>query len=101
MLSDSAKNNNKKILIYVYSDYCGYCKKQISGMNDSSKLKEYFNDNIILFKVNRAFISEDNPYYTSFVPAMFVVDDKGELVTEFYGLSSPYEMLEILKIVED
>ncbi len=47
-----ASASNKKILIDVYTDWCGWCKKMESDTYSDEDIKSYLRENYILVKLN-------------------------------------------------
>ena len=49
---DLAKKSGKKVLVDVYTDWCGWCKKMDSSTYSDAKVKEYLKKNFIIVKLN-------------------------------------------------
>ncbi|MDP1678182.1 MAG: DUF255 domain-containing protein [Bacteroidota bacterium] len=47
-----AKKSGKKILVDVYTDWCGWCKKMDAGTYPDKKVSEYLAKNYIIIKLN-------------------------------------------------
>jgi thioredoxin-related protein len=48
----SAKEQDKKIIVDVYTDWCGWCKKMDREAYSNSDIKEIIEDNFIFVKLN-------------------------------------------------
>ncbi|MEO8166786.1 MAG: DUF255 domain-containing protein [bacterium] len=47
-----AKRSNKKILVDVYTDWCGWCKKMDAQTYENAKVAKYLSDRYVLVKLN-------------------------------------------------
>ncbi len=47
-----AKSENKRVVIDVYTDWCGWCKKMDSEAYSNSDVKKIIEDNFIFVKLN-------------------------------------------------
>ena len=47
-----AKINHKKILVDVYTDWCGWCKRMDEEVYSDPRVKEYLEKNFVLIKMN-------------------------------------------------
>lgn len=48
----TAKEQDKKIIVDVYTDWCGWCKKMDRDAYSNSEIKEIIEDNFIFVKLN-------------------------------------------------
>ncbi len=53
-----AKSQNKKIIVDVYTDWCGWCKKMDSDVYDNSKVKKLMNKSFVLVKLDAESLKE-------------------------------------------
>ena len=49
---ENAKSTHKKILVDVFTDWCGWCKKMDSEVYADPKVKEYLAKNFVIVKMN-------------------------------------------------
>jgi thioredoxin-related protein len=49
---ENAKASHKKILVDVYTDWCGWCKKMDKEVYSDSRVKEYLAKNFVTVKMN-------------------------------------------------
>ena len=49
---EHAKSSHKKILVDVYTDWCGWCKKMDKEVYADPKVKEYLSKNFVIVKMN-------------------------------------------------
>lgn len=47
-----AKTENKKVIVDVYTDWCGWCKKMDAEAYSNSEVKKMIEDNFIFVKLN-------------------------------------------------
>ncbi|MGA7160562.1 MAG: DUF255 domain-containing protein [Bacteroidota bacterium] len=47
-----AKNRHKKVLVDVYTDWCGWCKKMDSEVYADSAVRDYLSKNFVIVKMN-------------------------------------------------
>jgi thioredoxin-related protein len=48
----TAKKNNKKVLIDVYTDWCGWCKKMDKDTYTEDRVSDYLGENYVVIKLN-------------------------------------------------
>jgi thioredoxin-related protein len=47
-----AKEQDKKIILDIYTDWCGWCKKMDADVYGKSDIKDMVDDNFIFYKLN-------------------------------------------------
>jgi len=47
-----AKNENKRVIVDVYTDWCGWCKKMDGEAYSNSDIKKIIEENFVLVKLN-------------------------------------------------
>lgn len=48
----TAKKENKRVIVDVYTDWCGWCKKMDADVYAKKKIKELVEDNFVFVKLN-------------------------------------------------
>jgi thioredoxin-related protein len=48
----SAKEQDKKVIVDVYTDWCGWCKKMDADVYTKQDIKDLVDDNFIFYKLN-------------------------------------------------
>ena len=49
---EHAKSNHKKVLVDVYTEWCGWCKKMDQNVYTDQSVKEYLSKNFVVIKMN-------------------------------------------------
>ena len=92
-----AASENKRVVVDVYTDWCGWCKKMDAEAYSNSEVKELLKDNFVLVKLNaegknkltyngKQYTEEELSYYFdvfSFPTTIFLEPD-GKLITFSY-----------------
>lgn len=92
-----AAAENKRVVVDVYTDWCGWCKKMDAEAYSNSEVKKLLEDNFILVKLNaegknkltyngKQYTEEELSYYFevfSFPTTIFLEPD-GKLITFSY-----------------
>lgn len=95
-----AKSENKRVIVDVYTDWCGWCKKMDKDTYGNSDIKEIVEENFIFVKLNaegpgkltyngREYTEEQLSFYFnifSFPTTVFLEPD-GTLIEFKYGTS--------------
>jgi thioredoxin-related protein len=93
----TAKNENKKVIVDVYTDWCGWCRKMDKEAYSNSEIKKIIKDNFVVVKLD-AEGSGKNKYngksYTdaalaeyfqvSGYPTTVFLDSKGKVIEFVY-----------------
>ena len=104
----------KKSLVYVYTDWCGWCKKMESQTFYNSKVVNYLNERFISIKMN----AESNSRHTfndkslsereiarefsiTGYPAVIFFDEKNEPITVLPGYVDADNFMHILEYISD
>jgi thioredoxin-related protein len=107
---DQAPKTNKKIILDVYTDWCGWCKRMDRDTYADSTVAAYMQEHYIASKMNpeksgtltydgREFSQQEfgQALGISGYPATAVFNEKGELLTVIPGYIKAAEFLRILK----
>jgi len=91
-----AKNQNKKIFVDFYADWCYWCNKMdettFSNPQVKAKLKNY-----ILIKINGDFNKKLlNKYKIDGYPTLLVLNYNGKVIKNYTGYQDPKEFLKWL-----
>jgi thioredoxin-related protein len=89
----AAKESHKMMLIDLYTEWCGYCKKLDQNTFTNTELINYLNDKFVCIKVN----AEDShlgkkinkEYKSTGYPCALVFDDRGDFLGQFEGYTNP------------
>lgn len=112
-LENSAKEN-KLIMLDVYTDWCGWCKRMDRDTFSDSTVAAYLNSRYIACKMNpekKGKLTYDGKEYTfgefgqalgvRGYPATAFFNEKGEVLTVVPGYMKPQEFLTVLKYFGD
>ena len=95
-----AKIENKKILVYVTSKYCFYCKKMDSEVLSLDEIKDKISKNFVYLKVD----TQENklPFnlqkeYKKITPSFFFLDKNGKFLKQYPGSWTKEDFILILK----
>ncbi len=85
-----AKKQNKKVLMFMYSDYCPWCEKMKKTTLSDTKVIDYINSKYIFLKMDKDMGEYPQKLKPRFIPTTYVIDPKTkETVQEIYGYKSP------------
>lgn len=48
----TAKDDNKRVIVDIYTDWCGWCKKMDADAYNNKDIKELIEDNFVFVKLN-------------------------------------------------
>jgi thioredoxin-related protein len=115
----TAKEQNKKVIVDVYTDWCLWCKKMDRDAYTDPEIKELISDNFIFVKLNAESDSKSNyngkTYTCSEIAAMFDVsgypttvflEPNGKLIEYMYdsykmnNLPGYYKAADFKKVLE-
>ena len=95
-----AKIENKKILVYVTSKHCFYCKKMDSEVLSLDEIKDKISQNFVYLKID----TQENklPFnlqkeYKKITPSFFFLDKNGKYLKQYPGSWTKEDFILILK----
>jgi thioredoxin-related protein len=111
---DLAPKTSKKIVLDVYTDWCGWCKRMDRDTYGDSGVAAYMREHYVASKMNpekEGTIQYDGKAYSqrefgqalgvNGYPATAVFNEKNELLTVIPGYIKPAEFIRILKYFGD
>jgi len=111
---DVARMENKKIVLDVYTDWCGWCKRMDRDVYANAKVADYMNQKFVASKMNpekRGNLTYSGTEYTLAqfgqalgirgYPATVFFNEKGEVLTMVAGYIKADEFLKILTYFGD
>ena len=94
-----AKEQEKNLLVFIYSDYCYYCTKMERYTLEDKEVKKYLEERFIIIKINqndRELLRDD--IETGFVPITYILDyEDGEILLELPGRKDKKTFMSIVK----
>ncbi|MCX6150168.1 MAG: thioredoxin fold domain-containing protein [Ignavibacteriales bacterium] len=106
------QSENKKLVIDVYTDWCGWCKKMDKSTYQNQNVVDYISKKYIPVKLNAESSTKltfEGQEYSeqqfsrnlgiSGYPSTLFVDEKGKLITVVPGYLEPAEFIKILKFI--
>lgn len=96
---DQAKKDRKHILVDVYADWCGWCKKMDATTFKDQEVADFIDRNMIALKINsehgqgKAFAQK---YGVKGLPTMVYLDHQGGLVRTVPGFKNAADLLKDL-----
>jgi thioredoxin-related protein len=49
---EKAKNSNKRVIVDIYTDWCGWCKKMDADVYGNSEIKKIIDENFVFVKLD-------------------------------------------------
>lgn len=97
----SAKEYNKKILLYFHADWCKYCKLLEKTTFTDKRIIQYLNDNFINISVN----SDQNrklskKYNIRGVPALFFLTPNSDKIRNIPGYVDSDVFIKMVKFIQ-
>src|SRR5437899_10583926 len=107
---EEAKKSNKKIMVDVYTDWCGWCKKLDSEVYGNDKVSEYLSQQYVVIKLNAESGSKLKFAKTEYTeaqlaqafgisgyPTIIFFDSNGEPLDKISGYMPAADFLPVLK----
>lgn len=79
-----AKSHNKRVLMFMYTDTCSWCKKMKQTTLSDAKTIEFINKNYIFLTMNKEKGIYPQKFNPRFIPTTLLIDPKDE--EELYAL---------------
>jgi thiol:disulfide interchange protein len=97
----SAKKGNKLVLVDLYTDWCGWCKRLDRDTYTDASVLEVLNSQFVCVKLD----AEDGQQGEAFAkqhkvrgyPCIIVLDSSGKLRATSYGYRNPADFLDMIK----
>lgn len=109
-----ADSSNKKILIDVYTDWCGWCKRMDSDTYTDEGVKKYLSEKYVLVKLNAESDAKEtvraqeitdaqlaHAFRVDGYPTTVFLGHDGTFITKVPGYLKPAEFLQVLKYIGD
>lgn len=97
-----AKDENKKLFVDFYAEWCGPCKVMDKDVFTRPELGDYFNANFISCRLD-AEQADNKPlakkYGITAFPTMVILDAGGREIKKLKGLMSPEQLLKEVKVI--
>lgn len=107
-----AAATNKKVLIDVFTDWCGWCKKMDSDTYTDEGVKSYLNQEYVLVKLNAESNNKEmldtmqvtdaqlaSAFGVTGYPTTVFLTSEGQPITAAPGYMKPEEFLNVLKYI--
>ena len=95
---EKAKQENKKLLLIFYADWCGPCKQFKATINGSTRIQEALKKDYLYYRINTDTEKEmSKKFKVSGIPASFILDASGKTLKNQSGSQSEKEFLDWLK----
>lgn len=83
-----AKKENKRILVDVYTSWCGPCKMMAKNVFSQKEVGDYYNRNFVCLKLD-AEKEKEHPFFEKYqaggYPSLFWLDAEGKLIDMYVG----------------
>jgi thioredoxin-related protein len=107
-----ASATNKKVLVDVYTDWCGWCKKMESDTYSDRQVQDYLNEKYVLVKLNAESSQKEivdttvvtdaqlaSAFGVNGYPTTIFLTSSGQPITAAPGYMKPDEFLHVLKYI--
>ncbi|MGE5683405.1 MAG: thioredoxin family protein [Bacillota bacterium] len=112
--SKDIKSSNKKMIIDVYTDWCGWCKQMDKSTYGNAEVANYISNNFIAVKLNAESKSQMNYLGESYTeqqiaqgfgitgyPATIFIDENQKPITVVPGYIEGKQFMDILKYIKE
>ena len=81
-----AKQTNKKVLLYLKSNFCPWCHKMEKDILNNMKVRKFINNNYIFLKLDKDNGKYPKEFFSDIVPTTYLIDPNGqEKIHTMYG----------------
>jgi len=107
-----ASASNKKVLVDVYTDWCGWCKRMEKDTYSDEDIKNYLTANYVIVRLNAESDAKEmlgdaevteatlaKAYGVTGYPTMVFLMPDGKFITSVAGYMKPSEFLPVLKYI--
>ena len=107
-----AKKSDKKLLIDVYTDWCGWCKRMDKDVFGNDRVSKYLTQQYVLVKLNAESKEKVNfrgkttsamelaqAFGVTGYPSIIFLDSNGEIITSLPGYVSADRFIDIVKFI--
>ena len=88
LLKNTSTQLNKKTLIMIYTDWCGYCTKQKNVFAVENIKNKYLDTKFVYMYINRNNLEKTHKFYVNFIPTTFILDESFNVEDRLKGLKS-------------
>ena len=107
-----ASATNKKVLVDVYTDWCGWCKKMEHDTYSNKEIENYLRENYVLVRLNAESNREESvdtmhvtdaqlasAFGVNGYPTTIFLTHDGQPITAAPGYMGPQEFINVLKYI--
>jgi thioredoxin-related protein len=93
-----AKDENKKILFFVYSEYCPWCDKMKDETLSNDKAIKFINDKFVFVRASKELDDIPKEFNPRFIPTTYLIDpNTKDEIYALYGFKHTNELIEELE----
>lgn len=98
-----SKEENKKVIIDFYTDWCAPCKVLSNTVFTNDELGDYYNSRFISIRINgesKEGIQLVKQYNVKAYPSMLFLNENGQELLKVVGVREPQELIQLGKQIE-
>lgn len=89
-----AKQENKRVLLFIYSDYCPWCDKMKVRTLSNKEVIKFISEDFIFVSINRESKAYPKEFTPRFIPTTYLIEPHTqEEVYALYGYKTATEFL--------